>query len=220
MNKTTAKIKPIISLLTKQTKQYSLPLVDTIIQEYGKKPFLILISCLLSLRAKDVVTIHVCRTLFQKAQTPQELLAIPRKDLEKTLFTTGFYRNKAKVLHEVSSVIHEQYDDTVPNSLEQLLQIKGVGQKTASLVLGLAFDIPAICVDTHVHRISNRLGLVQTKTPEQTQFALEKILPKKYWIVWNKLLVMWGQNKCTPRAPKCAQCAIRALCDYGKTIIR
>jgi len=217
MNKTIAKIEQIICLLSKHTKQYPPPLVDIIIQEYGKNPFLILISCLLSLRAKDVVAIHVCRNLFQKVQTPQELLVIPRKDLEKLIFSIGFYRNRAKVLHEVSQVIHKQYNDTIPKSLEKLLQIKGIGRKTANLVLGLAFDIPAICVDTHVHRISNRLGLVKTKTPEQTEIALKKILLKNHWIEWNKLLVIWGQNKCTPRAPKCPQCAIKHLCDYGNS---
>lgn len=219
MQPKTPPIEKIISGLKKETERYPLPLIDTIMQEYGNKPFLILIGCLLSLRAKDVVTIHVCRTLFKKARTPQELLAIPRTELEKLIFKTGFYKNRAKVLHEVSKIIHEQYHDTVPKSREKLLNIRGIGRKTANLVLGMAYGIPAICVDTHVHRISNRLGLIKTKTPEETEYALEKILPKKYWIVWNKLLVMWGQNICTPRAPKCAQCAIRRFCEYGKAIL-
>ncbi|MBU1008345.1 endonuclease III [Candidatus Dependentiae bacterium] len=216
MQTTKQQIKTVIATLRHETKQYPPPLIDIIIQEYGKMPFLILISCLLSLRAKDVVTIHVCRTLFKKAQTPQELLAIPRAKLEKIIFKSGFYKNKSKVLHEVSTTIHEKYGDTVPRSLDRLLKIRGVGRKTANLVLGLAYNIPAICVDTHVHRISNRLGLVATRTPEATERALEKILPKKHWIEWNTLLVIWGQNKCTPRAPKCAWCAVHRFCEYGR----
>ena len=215
MKQSSKNVTQIITILSKETKKLTLPLVDTVINEYGKKPFLILISCLLSLRAKDVVTINVCHTLFESAQTPQELLGIELKKLEEIIFKTGFYKTKAKTLHHVAKIIHEKYDDQVPDNPEDLLAIKGVGLKTANLVLGLAFGIPAICVDTHVHRISNRLGLIKTKTAEQTEIALQEILPKKHWILWNKLLVMWGQNKCAPRTPKCSQCAIKHLCAYA-----
>lgn len=218
-------IKKIIEHLKKNTQKFSPPLIDLIIHEEApsskeKKSFLILIGCLLSLRAKDSCTIHVCRNLFKKATTPQELLSIPLRDLEKIIFEIGLYKNKAKVLHHVSKTIIEKYNGKVPKTRTELLSIKGVGRKTANLVLGLAFDIPAICVDIHVHRISNRLGIVKTKNPQETELALEKIIPKKSWIEWNKLLVMWGQNICLPRTPKCKECAIKNqgttfhVCDY------
>lgn len=207
------KILKIIKILQESTNRFSPPLIDRIIEDFSKDPFLILIGCLLSLRAKDVMTIHVCRDLFKKARTPKEMLEISRSELEKIVFRTGFYKNKAKVLHEVCKAIIEKFDGRVPNSYETLISIHGVGPKTANLVLGMAFDIPAICVDTHVHRISNRLGIIKTLTTEQTLEALEVVIPKNKWIIWNKLLVMWGQNVCLPRGPKCGECAINKLCD-------
>jgi len=206
------KIAHIITVLRHATKKFTQPLIDQIIVEYRRDPFLILIACLLSLRVKDTTTIHVCRTLFNRAQTPQELLAIPRGELEKIVFKTGFYRNKARVLHEVSKTLVDQFEGKAPQTLDELLSIKGVGRKTANLVLGMAFDTPAICVDTHVHRISNRLGLIHTKTVEQTEQALMSILKKEHWVEWNKLLVIWGQNICVPLSPKCSECAINTVC--------
>lgn len=205
-------IKRIIDLLRQATRHMMPPLVDTIIKEYGHDPYLILISCLLSLRAQDRTTIHACRKLFAVARTPNQLIALLRQDLEKLIFTTGFYKIKARVLQEVSYTLLEKYAGRVPASLEELLAIKGIGRKTANLVLGLAYDKPSICVDTHVHRISNRLGLIKTAMPEKTEQALQGVLPEKYWIEWNKLLVMWGQNICVPLSPKCSQCAIRSHC--------
>ena len=205
-------IDNIIKLLTPQTKKFVQPLINIIIDEYSKDPYLILIACLLSLRAKDLMTIHVCRDLFAQALTPQELLRLPVPELEKIVFRTGFYKTKARVLREVSAALIDRFDGKVPQTYEALISIKGVGPKTANLVLGLAFDQAAICVDTHVHRISNRLGLITTKTPEQTEEALKKVLPKKYWTVWNKQLVMWGQNVCVPISPKCSQCVLNKMC--------
>lgn len=218
MKSLSVKLETIIARLCVETKNFTPPLVDQIISEYGKKPFLILISCLLSLRAKDTTTIHVCQDLFKIAQTPKKLLAIPILKLEKILFKVGFYRNKAQVLRHVSKVILKKYDNTVPSTFEELLKLKGIGRKTANLVIGLAFRKPSICADIHVHRISNRLGLVTTKTPDETEFALQKILPKKYWIKWNKLLVTWGQNVCTSRNPKCTECALKNVCNHGKQV--
>ncbi len=206
------KIMKIIKILNLATGTMTVPLIDTIIEEYGKDPFLILIGCLLSLRAKDITMVHVCRALFAVAKTPQELCALDRAQLEKIVFKTGFYKNKAAVLQEVSKTLLENFEGKVPQTQEALRSIKGVGPKTANLVLGLAFDQPAICVDTHVHRISNRLGFISTTTVEETEVALQKILPQRYWTVWNKLLVMWGQNICVPLSPKCSQCAIKAEC--------
>lgn len=170
------------------------PLTQKIISEYGHDTFLILISCLLSLRARDVVTIHVCRDLFERVKTPLEFCNMPREELERIIYRTGYYKNKARTLQEVSAALIERFHASVPQTREELLSLPGVGPKTASLVLGLGFGIPAICVDTHVHRISNLWGVVNTKTPEQTEKALEVVLPKKYWILWNYLLVVMGQN--------------------------
>lgn len=189
------------------------PMVFFIIERFGKDPFLILISCLLSLRARDVATLPVCLKLFQKARTPQELISIPISDLSTMLYPLGFYRKKALTLHEVCRYLIEQCNGIVPTTREKLLKVPGVGRKTANLVLGACFGIPALCVDTHVHRISNRLGIVATKTPLQTELALEQIVPKKYWIEWNRLLVAWGQNICTPLAPSCSTCAIFKYCQ-------
>jgi endonuclease-3 len=205
-------IGTIINLLEQATAFHTLPLIDQIIAEYRKDPYLILISCLLSLRVKDSTTIHVCRELFKHAQTPEEMCMLSRPFLEKIIFKTGFYKNKAKVLHQVSADILQRFNGVVPTTLHDLLSLKGVGIKTAHLVLGLAYGVPAICVDTHVHRISNRLGLITTKTVEQTEEALRRLLPQDYWITWNKLLVMWGQNVCVPISPKCSVCPLVSLC--------
>jgi endonuclease III len=205
-------IDVLIQKLKDATKNFTPTLVDSIIKEYGKDPFLVLISCLLSLRAKDSSTIIICRNLFKIAKTPQQILKIPLSKLEKIIFKSGFYKNKAKSILHVCSVLIEKYNGKVPKTSEELLSIKGIGPKTANLILGQAFRIPAICVDTHVHRISNRLGLVKTKTPEQTLEALEKVLPKKYWTHWNNLLVQWGQNVCTPTSPFCSTCKISKYC--------
>lgn len=202
----------IIRILAKKTAAYTQPLINSIIDEYGKDPYLILIGCLLSLRAKDITTIHVCRVLFNRVKTPEQLLALPESELREIIFKTGFYQNKARVLREVSRAVIEEFSGAVPDIYDQLISIKGVGPKTANLVLGMAFDVPSICVDTHVHRISNRLGLIKTTTVEQTEAELKKVLEKKDWITWNKLLVMWGQNMCVPISPKCSQCAISHLC--------
>lgn len=229
-------LEKIICELDKHTKKFSPPLINTVIDEYGKQPFLILIACLLSLRAKDIMTIHVVRDLFDRMTPrpdskvgianksekttqvlpihvlPQDILQIKQPELEKIIFRTGFYKNKAKVLREVSKTLIEKFGGQVPRSYEELISIKGVGPKTANLVLGMAFDVPAICVDTHVHRISNRLGIIKTKTAEQTLVELEKVLPRQRWVLWNKLLVIWGQNICLPRVPKCETCAINKYC--------
>ena len=202
----------IIKLLEKNTKNFTTPLIDQIIDEYGKNPYLILIACLLSLRAKDISTIHVCRALFAKAQNPCQMLKISQSELEKIIFKSGFYKNKAKFIRSISDELLSKFGGEVPQVYDQLIEINGVGPKTANLVMGLAFDQPAICVDTHVHRISNRLGLIKTKTPDQTEAELKKIIDKKYWIRWNKLLVMWGQNICTPTSPTCSLCAVFNYC--------
>lgn len=214
------RIIEIIRLLRVHTQMMQPPMTWSIIQQFGKDPFLILISCLLSLRARDSMTLPVSLTLFQHVKTPQELLRLPREKLEKILYPLGFYRKKATVLYEVSQELLDRFQGTVPSAKENLLGIKGIGIKTAALVLTEAFDIPDICVDVHVHRISNRLGIVATKTPEQTQKELKRIIPQEYWREYNGLLVMWGQNICVPVSPFCSRCVLNPLCPKVGVISR
>jgi len=202
----------IIKRLRIATKNMEQPAITQIIEKYGQQPFLVLASCLLSLRTKDTVSLPASIRLFQVAKNPQQVLSIPIKQIENIIYPVGFYRQKAQQLHDVSKVLIEQFGEKVPDTEKELLSIKGVGPKTANLVLGEAFNVPAICVDTHVHRISNRLGLVKSNTPKETERQLKKILPQKYWVEWNRLLVMWGQNICVPISPFCSQCAIAQLC--------
>lgn len=180
--------------LEKVTQGLEEPMSLKIVQDYGKDPFLILISCLLSLRARDVVTYKVAKHLFEYARTPQELAHIPIFDLEKIIRSIGTYRRKAHILHDVSAYIIKHFDGTVPSDEQALLAIPGVGRKTMNLVRGIAFDISSICVDVHVHRLANLWGLVQTKTPEETEEALKKIIPRSRWLAVNRLFVMCGQN--------------------------
>lgn len=188
------------------------PTVTQIVEEYGQDPFLILISCLLSLRTKDAVSLSASKKLFQYARDPYTLSRIPISKIEKLIYPVGFYRRKALLLHAISKDLITRFQGKVPHTRTDLLSLKGVGLKTANLVLGEGFGVPSICVDTHVHRISNRLGLVKTKTPDQTEKALARLVPKKYWIELNRLLVMWGQNVCVPISPFCSMCVLSSLC--------
>lgn len=213
----TARAIEIIKVLRFVTREMKKPASWQIIDRYGRKPFLILVGCLLSLRTRDTVSFPASCRLFAKAKTPKKMLDLSRKTIEKLIYPVGFYRTKAKTLHTVSKDLLDRFDGKVPDSKEELLSIKGIGIKTANLVLGEAFAIPALCVDTHVHRISNRLGLVATKTPEQTEQALQKIIPKKYWIEFGPLMVMWGQNVSVPIGSQSLECAIAQLCPKART---
>jgi endonuclease-3 len=204
-------IPSMLSILRQRTSGFQVPLINQIIQEFGQDSYLILIACLLSLRARDTTTIHVCRALFTMARTPTAILSISLDKLETIIYKTGYYKTKAKVLQSVSQELLNRFAGKVPNSYETLVSIKGVGPKTANLVMGMGFGIPSICVDTHVHRISNRLGLIQTNNPEASELAMQKILPQENWIEYNKLLVMWGQNVCTPLSPRCSICPLREI---------
>lgn len=204
------KILPILRL---NTRIFAPTAIDQIIKEYGRDPFLILMSCLLSLRTRDRVSVKISQKLFERASTPAALIRLSQDELEKIIRPVGFYRSKAATLKEVSNKILTQFNSTVPQKIEELLSLKGIGRKTANLVIGYAYNIPALCVDTHVHRLSNRLGLVQTKTVEQTETALKKIVPKNCWIELNRLMVSWGQNVCRPVSPACSQCSIFYLCQ-------
>lgn len=198
-----ALLSRLFDAFEKETYQTAEPMTAQIVHDYGRDPFLILISCLLSLRARDTMTYPVSKKLFRYAKTPQELLNIPLQELEKIIKSVGFYRRKAFVLKEVSQELIDRFGGIVPSTEKELLSIKGIGRKTANLVLGEAFGIPALCVDTHVHRIANHLELVHTATPFETEQELKKIVPRKWWIRLNYLFVKWGQSICTPYKKHC-----------------
>ncbi|HBA53906.1 endonuclease III domain-containing protein [Syntrophorhabdus aromaticivorans] len=199
----------------KNAVQGDVPVVTRISRSDGGNPFLILVSTLLSLRTKDETTDMVMQRLVERAATPEDILEIPLKELETILYPVGFYRNKATVLKAVSRTIIEQYGGVVPDTIEELLTIKGVGRKTANLVVTEAYGKPGICVDTHVHRISNRMGIVATRNPHETEEALRKILPKEYWIIYNTLLVAFGRKTCKPVSPFCTVCPVVHLCKQA-----
>jgi endonuclease-3 len=188
------------------------PVVTRISQSNEGSPFLILVSTLLSLRTKDETTDKAMVQLTKRAQTPEDILGLSEEELESIIYPVGFYRNKAKTLKNVSRIILDKYGGEVPDSLDELLTIKGVGRKTANLVITEAYGKPGICVDTHVHRISNRLGIVSTINPHYTEEELRKVLPKKYWIIYNTLLVAFGRKICHPISPRCSHCPISHLC--------
>ncbi len=175
-------------------------------------PYIVLICCILSLRTNDKTTYPASMRMLELAKTPDEMINIDTDTLSKAIYPVGFYHNKAQQIIDLSREIVEKYNSKVPDTIEELVKFKGVGRKTANLVLTKGFNKPAICVDVHVHRISNRLGYVCTKTPEETEFALRKKLPKKYWIDFNTLLVTHGQNICKPRQPLCDKCSINKFC--------
>jgi len=198
--KTRKRVSDLIRFLHMETQHMEKPAVTRIIEKYGADPYLILISCLLSLRTKDTVSYPASVRLFSKAKTPRAMLKLSPKTIEKLIYPVGFYRNKARSIHSISQELLTRFKGKVPQTKEELLSMKGIGLKTANLVLSEAFNIPAICVDTHVHRIANQIGMVKTKTPEETEKKLMEILPRQYWSEFNPLLVMWGQNK-GPIAP-------------------
>ena len=176
-------------------------------------PYLVLIACILSLTTNDRTTYPATLRMLELGKTPADFAKLDVKTLEKAIYPVGFYANKAKQIVELSKELVEKYDSKVPDEIDELVKFNGVGRKTANLVLSEGFKKPAICVDVHVHRISNRLGYVKTKTPEETEFELRKKLPKKYWIDINSLLVTHGQNVCKPINPKCDICPIREFCN-------
>lgn len=205
-----AKILETIRLIKRRVRGYDLPSVSGIAVK--KDPYRVLISCILSLRTKDKTTVEASNRLFAQAANPSSLIKLSRKKLEKLIYPVGFYRKKAKIILEVSRKIINDFAGRVPGKLDDIISFKGVGRKTANLVLGLGFGIPAICVDTHVHRISNRLGWVRTNSPEETEAALKKIIPKDKWIGLNTWLVAFGQNLCLPVSPFCSRCPAYRLC--------
>lgn len=206
----TIDIEKIVNIL-KEAKQ---PLSDFVqLMENFRDPFLVLIACILSLRTNDRTTYPATLRMFELGKTPEEFSKVNVNDLAAAIYPVGFYKNKAEQIIELSKVLVEKYDSKVPDEIDELIKFKGVGRKTANLVLTRGFNKPAICVDVHVHRIFNRLGYIKTKNPEETEFALRKKLPKKFWIDINTLLVTHGQNVCKPVKPLCSICPIEKYCE-------
>ena len=210
--KTPEELREMIEKLREANTQFREPIVTEVARE-RRSPFAVLIATLISLRTKDEVTREASLRLLSLAASPQAMVRLPLPTLEKAIYPAGFYRTKAQRIHEICEELLKRYNGGVPNTLEGLLQLKGVGRKTANLVLTQGFGKLGICVDTHVHRISNRLGLVQTKTPDKTEMALRKVLPVEFWIEYNDLLVTFGQNLCTPLSPHCSRCPIEVHCQ-------
>ncbi len=175
-------------------------------------PFRVLIACILSLRTQDTTTGPAAQRLFALADTPKDLLTLSLRTIERAIYPVGFYRTKARVVLGIARDLLERFAGRVPDDIDALLTLNGVGRKTANLVVTMGYNKPGICVDTHVHRISNRLGYVRTRSPEETEMALRAKLPRRFWIDYNDLLVGFGQNVCTPISPHCSRCPVRALC--------
>jgi len=200
-----------IGTLQRHRAGWQAPVV-TLVAKRGAAPFEILVSTLLSLRTKDEVTAVAAQRLLAAARTPQAMLALTQADIRQCIHPVGFAPTKARRLHEISRMLLEKHDGQVPDNLAQLLELPGVGRKTANLVLSEAFGRDAVCVDTHVHRISNRIGYVRTRTPEATEFGLREKLPRRYWRAYNPLLVAFGQVICRPLSPFCSRCPVARMC--------
>ena len=201
----------VLRHLRKSIKSWRVPVVTKISRQ--QNPFMVLVSCLLSLRTRDEITDAASRRLFVLASSPRKLLRLDPKQVEKAIYPVAFYRNKTLRLYEISRALIDDNDGKVPDSLDQLLRLKGVGRKTANLTLVLGHNKPGVCVDIHVHRIVNRWGYVQTKSPNETEKALRCKLPKRYWMEINNLLVSFGQNICKPQSPFCSNCVVLEYCE-------
>jgi len=199
-------------VLKAEYEQQAAPIIEFINAQTGSA-FNVLVATILSARTRDETTTKVVRKLFAAVESPADLRRCSVEELETLIFPAGFYRTKARHLKALGDALQRGFDDRVPDTIEQLCTLPGVGRKTANLVVTVAFDKHGICVDIHVHRISNRLGLLQTSTPLETEMELRQILPKRYWKSWNRQLVSFGQTLCTPRHPQCNRCPIAAVCD-------
>jgi endonuclease-3 len=205
-------IHRVVAILKREIKRWRVPIVGVVAEE-SNDPFHVLISCILSLRTQDKTTEGASRRLFALAETPEAMLKLSTHRIEKAIYPVGFYRTKARNIKSICQTLIRQYHSRVPDEIDELLKLKGVGRKTANLVVTLGYHKPGICVDTHVHRISNRLGYIKTRTPEETEMVLRKKLPGKYWMIWNDLLVTYGQNLCKPISPFCTQCRLTPYCS-------
>lgn len=205
-------IHQAMAILAEAVKGWVTPAV-TIVATQDRDPFKVLVSCILSLRTRDQTTAEASARLFALADTPAKLASLELSAIEQAIYPVGFFRVKAQQILDLSRELCDRYACRVPDDLDELLKFKGVGRKTANLVITLGYGKPGICVDIHVHRICNRWGYVKTATPEQTEVALRKKLPGEYWIIINDLLVTFGQNQCTPVSPRCSTCPVFEMCE-------
>lgn len=205
-------IHAALRILRREVPQWQEPVVGIVAKE-SRDPFQILIACVLSLRTKDRTTAEASHRLFALASDPASMWKLSRSKVEAAIYPVGFFRTKAKQIHAMCARILDAYEGRVPDSIEELLTLPGVGRKTANLVVTVGFNKPGICVDIHVHRISNRWGYIHTKTPDESEQALRRKLPSKYWITFNDLLVPFGQNVCQPVSPYCSRCKLTNYCD-------
>ena len=203
-------IDRIVAVLSDELKNWKVPVVTEV--ACSSNPFWILISTVLSLRTKDAATRDAAFRLMKYADTPKQLAELGVSAIQKLIYPVGFYRVKANNIVKICNILHNDYNDAVPDNLTELLRLPGVGRKTANLVITVGYNKPGICVDTHVHQISNRLGIVKTKTPFDTEMALRNCLPKKYWIRFNDLLVAFGQDICKSVSPFCSVCPLDSEC--------
>ena len=202
-----------LRIVKREIRQWEEPVLGVVARESNRDPFRILISCLLSLRTKDKTTGEASARLYALAHQPATMLTIPLQTIEQAIYPVCFYRTKAKSIHAICRRLLDVYGGTVPDSIKELVTLSGVGRKTANLVVTVGFGKLGICVDIHVHRISNRWGYVKTKTPEETEDALRNKLPKQHWITFNDLLVPYGQHLCQPVSPFCSKCKLTEYCD-------
>ena len=213
------KVAALDAALKAEFKAHAAPIIE-LVEAQTHDPFCVLVGTILSARTKDACTAGAVRRLFAAAQKPpfnaDDLERLDVAELERLIYPVGFYRDKARHLKELPRVLRERFGGILPHTVEELCELPGVGRKTANLTVAVGFDLPAICVDVHVHRISNRLGLVRTKTPLETEMALRRLLPVRYWKTWNSHLVSFGQTRCGPVRPKCAGCPIRNCCQEEK----
>ena len=208
------KSKQNIDKIINEIKNANLPQTEFVkLMEEFHDPFKVLICCILSLRTNDKTTYPCSLRMLELGKEPKDFLSVDVDTLAQAIYPVGFYKNKAQQILDISKELVEKYDSNVPKSIDELVKFKGVGRKTANLVMAKGFGIPAICVDVHVHRISNRLGWVKTKTPDETEMELRKLIPEKYWLDINTILVTFGQNLCKPQRPMCDKCPIKEYCN-------
>ena len=212
MNRGSAEIEDVYKILAKEFAAHRAPVVD-LIEAQTRDPFKVLVATILSARTLDETTTAASLRLFERAKKTQELRKLTEKEIEKLIFPVGFYRTKAKHLKQLPAVLEKEFGGEIPQDVDELTKLPGVGRKTANLVVAVAFKKPAVCVDIHVHRIFNRLGYIKTKTPLETEMELRRTFPKKFWTTFNSYFVSFGQNTCRPVNPKCDKCPISRYCS-------
>ncbi len=209
----TQTVNKVLKILRKEVLKWKVPAVGVVAEQAIDRPFETLVSTILSLRTKDAVTATASNRLLSKAPTPEAISSMSTREIQKIIYPVGFYRTKSRNLRKTCRIILDKYDGKVPRDLEKLLQLPGVGRKTANLVITVGYGDDGICVDTHVHRIANLWGYVRTKTPEESEFALRGKLPRKHWKTFNDILVTFGQNLCVPVSPWCSKCPVEQYCE-------